>query len=73
MTTSSPNICTAFHTIEGDLAFGPDGEWTEGRPIWAQHHDIKGHDVEQFCEPKTVRILVPPHTRLAIWFIPTRR
>jgi hypothetical protein len=37
-----------FHTIEGDIAFGPDGEWTEARPIWAQYHDIKGHDVEQF-------------------------
>jgi len=49
-----------FHTIEGDLAFGPDGEWTEGRPIWVQYHDIKGHDVEQFREPKTVTILSPP-------------
>jgi len=46
-----------FHTIEGDLAFGPDGEWTEGRPIWVQYHGIKGHDVEQFREPKTVTIL----------------
>jgi branched-chain amino acid transport system substrate-binding protein len=28
--------------------------------IWAQYHDIKGHDVEQFREPKTVTILAPP-------------
>jgi branched-chain amino acid transport system substrate-binding protein len=49
-----------FRTIEGDIAFGPDGEWTEARPIWAQYHDIKGHDVEQFREPKTVTILSPP-------------
>src|SRR5262249_19051688 len=42
-----------FHTIEGDIAFGPDGEWTEARPIWVQYHDIKGHDVEQFREAKT--------------------
>jgi branched-chain amino acid transport system substrate-binding protein len=48
-----------FHTIEGDIAFGPDGEWTEARPIWAQYHGIKGHDVEQFREPKTVTILAP--------------
>jgi branched-chain amino acid transport system substrate-binding protein len=48
-----------FQTIEGDLAFGPDGEWTEARPIWVQYHDIKGHDVEQFREPKTVTILAP--------------
>ncbi len=48
-----------FHTIEGDIAFGPEGEWTEARPIWSQYHDIKGHDVEQFREPKTVTILSP--------------
>jgi branched-chain amino acid transport system substrate-binding protein len=48
-----------FQTIEGEIAFGPDGEWTEARPIWAQYHDIKGHDVEQFREPKTVSILSP--------------
>jgi branched-chain amino acid transport system substrate-binding protein len=48
-----------FQTIEGDIAFGPEGEWTEARPIWAQYHDIKGHDVEQFREPKTVTILSP--------------
>jgi branched-chain amino acid transport system substrate-binding protein len=49
----------AFHTIEGDIAFGPEGEWTEARPIWVQYHDIKGHDVDQFREPKTVTILSP--------------
>ena len=48
-----------FKTIEGDIAFGPEGEWTEARPIWTQYHDIKGHDVEQFREPKTVTILSP--------------
>ena len=37
-----------FKTIEGDIAFGPEGEWTEARPIWTQYHDIKGHDVDQF-------------------------
>ncbi|HEV2098862.1 MAG TPA: amino acid ABC transporter substrate-binding protein [Stellaceae bacterium] len=48
-----------FQTIEGNIAFGPDGEWTEARPIWVQYHDIKGHDVEQFRDPKTVTILAP--------------
>ena len=33
---------------------------TEARPIWAQYHGIKGHDVEQFREPTTVTILAPP-------------
>ena len=48
-----------IYVIEGEIAFGPEGEWTEARPIWAQYHDIKGHDVEQFREPKTVSILSP--------------
>ena len=48
-----------FHAIEGDIAFGSDGEWTEARPIWVQYHSIKGHDVEQFRGPQTVRILAP--------------
>jgi branched-chain amino acid transport system substrate-binding protein len=46
-------------TIVGEIAFGPDGEWTEARPIWAQYHGIKGTDIEQFREPKTVSILAP--------------
>jgi branched-chain amino acid transport system substrate-binding protein len=48
-----------FQTIVGEIAFGPDGEWTEARPIWAQYHGIKGTDIEQFREPKTLSILAP--------------
>ena len=48
-----------FQTIEGDIAFGPDGEWTEARPIWAQYHDIKGHGVDQFRGSQTITILAP--------------
>ncbi|MGC2412435.1 MAG: amino acid ABC transporter substrate-binding protein [Stellaceae bacterium] len=48
-----------FQTIEGEIAFGPEGEWTEARPIWTQYHGIKGHDVDQFREPNTVTILSP--------------
>jgi branched-chain amino acid transport system substrate-binding protein len=48
-----------FHTIVGDIAFGPDGEWTKARPIWVQYHGIKGHGVEQFRGASTVTILAP--------------
>ena len=48
-----------FQTIVGDIAFGPDGEWTEARPIWVQYHDVKGHEVDQFRGDKTVSILAP--------------
>jgi branched-chain amino acid transport system substrate-binding protein len=49
----------AFQTVVGEISFGPDGEWTEARPIWVQYHDIKGSDIEQFRGPKTVSILGP--------------
>jgi branched-chain amino acid transport system substrate-binding protein len=42
--------------ILGDIAFGPDGEWAEARPIWV-YHDIKGHGVDQFRGAGTVTIL----------------
>jgi branched-chain amino acid transport system substrate-binding protein len=49
----------SFETIVGKIAFGPDGEWTQPRPIWVQYHGVKGHDLEQFRRPKTVSILLP--------------
>jgi len=51
----------SFRTIVGDIAFGADGEWTEGRPIWVQYHGIKDHDLEQFRgpDPSVISILAP--------------
>src|SRR6266851_3599650 len=37
----------SFKTIVGNVAFGEGGEWTEGRPIWVQYHDIKGTDLDR--------------------------
>ena len=48
-----------FKTIVGDIAFGPNGEWTKARPIWVQYHGIKGHGVDQFRQSSTVTILSP--------------
>jgi branched-chain amino acid transport system substrate-binding protein len=48
-----------FRTIEGDIAFGPNGEWTKARPIWVQYHGVKGHGVDQFRGASTVTILAP--------------
>ncbi len=49
----------SFHTVEGDIAFGPDGEWAKARPIWVQYHGITGHGVDQFRGSNTVTILSP--------------
>jgi branched-chain amino acid transport system substrate-binding protein len=48
-----------FSTIVGDIAFGPDGEWTKARVIWVQYHGVKGHGLDQFKKPETVTILDP--------------
>ena len=48
-----------FQTIVGEITFGPDGEWTEPRPIFVQYHSIKGNDLDQFRDDSRVRILYP--------------
>jgi branched-chain amino acid transport system substrate-binding protein len=49
-----------FHTLVGDIKFGPNGEWAEPRVMEVQFHDIKGHDLEQFRTMGTQTVLYPP-------------
>ena len=49
-----------FHTVAGDITFGPNGEWTEARVMEVQFQNVKGNDVEQFKDPKTEVVLYPP-------------
>jgi branched-chain amino acid transport system substrate-binding protein len=49
-----------FHTLVGDIKFGPNGEWTEPRVLEVQFHDIKEHDLEQFRTLNTQTVLFPP-------------
>ena len=49
-----------FHTVAGDITFGPDGEWTEPRIIEVQFQNVKSNDLEQFKDPKTEVVLYPP-------------
>jgi branched-chain amino acid transport system substrate-binding protein len=49
-----------FHTLVGDIRFGPNGEWAEPRVLEVQFHDIKGHDIEQFRSLATQTVLFPP-------------
>jgi branched-chain amino acid transport system substrate-binding protein len=48
-----------FHTILGDISFGPDGDWTEAKIVFEQFHDVKGNDVDQFRGGKAETILEP--------------
>jgi branched-chain amino acid transport system substrate-binding protein len=49
-----------FHTVAGDIIFGPNGEWTEARVLEVQFQNVKGNDVEQFKDPKVEVVLYPP-------------
>jgi branched-chain amino acid transport system substrate-binding protein len=64
-----------FKTIVGDIAFGPDGEWTEARPIFVQYHGIKSNDLDQFRDDSRITILSPPQFKTGelIWPYPKAR
>jgi branched-chain amino acid transport system substrate-binding protein len=49
-----------FNTIIGDVAFGKDGEWAAPRIVWTQFQNIKGNDIEQFKDPATEVVVLPP-------------
>ena len=49
-----------FHTVAGDIKFGPNGEWTEPRVLAVQFRGVAGHDLDQFRDAKTEVVLWPP-------------
>jgi branched-chain amino acid transport system substrate-binding protein len=49
----------AVHTIVGDIAFGPDGEWTESRMLQVQYRNIRGSGLAQFKDMDNQVILTP--------------
>jgi branched-chain amino acid transport system substrate-binding protein len=52
-----------FHTLVGDIKFGPNGEWAEPRVLGVQFHGIQGHDLEQFRTLNTQTVLFPPEMK----------
>jgi branched-chain amino acid transport system substrate-binding protein len=50
---------STFNTVMGDIRFGPDGEWTEGRVLQLQFQNVKGSDVEQFRGTDTQVVVSP--------------
>jgi branched-chain amino acid transport system substrate-binding protein len=49
-----------FHTVAGDIKFGPNGEWADERVLEAQFQNVKGNSVDQFKDPKVEVVLFPP-------------
>jgi branched-chain amino acid transport system substrate-binding protein len=49
----------AFTTVVGDIAFGPDGEWTKPRQVFSQFQNISGNDLDQFRDASRQPTLWP--------------
>jgi branched-chain amino acid transport system substrate-binding protein len=52
-----------FKTVVGDIAFGPDGEWTKPRLLVSQYQNVVGNDLEQFRDFRKQVILWPNELR----------
>jgi len=48
-----------FHTVMGDIRFGPLGEWDQPRVLTVQFQNIGSNDIEQFRSPDA-RVVVSP-------------
>jgi branched-chain amino acid transport system substrate-binding protein len=49
-----------FATVVGDIEYGKDGEWTEGRTVFTQFQRVAPNDFEQFASGKVQPVLWPP-------------
>ena len=49
-----------FATVVGDIQFGMDGEWTQGRTVFTQFQNVAASDPEQFADGHVQPILWPP-------------
>jgi branched-chain amino acid transport system substrate-binding protein len=50
---------TTFKTILGDVKYGPNGEWAQGRMMQVQYHSIKSGELDQFRGMDTQTVLTP--------------
>ena len=52
-----------FDTIIGPISFGPDGEWTKPRIIYAQFQNVSGSDIAQFRDMQKQIVVWPPELK----------
>jgi branched-chain amino acid transport system substrate-binding protein len=50
---------TTFHTVVGDVAFGPGGEWAKQRLVMLQFQNVTNKDVGQFIGTDHVVVVAP--------------
>ena len=49
-----------FETVVGEVQYGADGEWTQGRTMFTQFQNVAPNDFEQFANGKVEPVLWPP-------------
>jgi branched-chain amino acid transport system substrate-binding protein len=59
-----------FHTVAGDLSFGPDGEWTKERSFFVQYQHVSGNGIDQFRDGKKEPILWPAEYKTGDFIFP---
>ena len=52
-----------FDTVIGPISFGPDGEWTKPRIIYAQFQNVSGSDIAQFKDMQKQIVVWPPELK----------
>jgi branched-chain amino acid transport system substrate-binding protein len=50
----------AFHTVVGEMSFGPDGEWTKSRVVFTQFQNVTSNSMDQFKDT-THEVIVWPN------------
>jgi branched-chain amino acid transport system substrate-binding protein len=59
-----------FPTVVGEVTYGKDGEWTEGRTVFTQFQHVKPGDPEQFANGAVQPILWPPKYKTGTMIYP---
>ena len=52
-----------FQTVAGPIKFGKNGEWQDARVLEVQFQGVKGHDLQEFVDPKIEVVLWPEDLR----------
>jgi branched-chain amino acid transport system substrate-binding protein len=61
---------TTFNTVAGEIAYNPQGDWTQPRTVFTQFQDVQPSNVEQFRDGAKQPILWPPQYKTGTMIYP---
>jgi branched-chain amino acid transport system substrate-binding protein len=59
-----------FSTVVGDIAYGPEGEWTYGRTVFTQFQNVAPNDAAQFADGKKQPVVWPKEDQTGTMIYP---